>query len=134
MIFNEIVKLIFLALGALICALFMSLFVTVPEYGHPVDFENWPEEAKRIALEHRHEPISEEQWRRIDKVLVNSGERDGVSILFLADVRNSWYWFLIFPIVSLGVVYKRAKGSMFIYLSVLFGPCILLLVLATLKS
>jgi hypothetical protein len=95
---------------ALVAAVLVEL-VSGPKYGHRINTEALPTEAKAILAERPGVPISSEQWRRLDMVMAKHGGWPGGGEVFAASVRHSWYWFAAFPLLALFLLHRRAALS-----------------------
>jgi hypothetical protein len=127
---KSLTKVVILAVSALLLAALFSEFVTFPSLGHRVDIEKLPPEAQLILNEHPGEPISAEQWKRLDKVMSSSVGWPSSLDIFWSSVRSSWYWFLLFPVLGLVVLYLRWKEVSLLHAVVVFAPSISFLLLA----
>lgn len=107
-------------------AVALAEFVSGSAHGYGIDTAALPEEARAILAERPLEPISTEQWRRLDKVMTQHGGWPGGQDLFAASVRHSWYWFIVLPAVAFGLIRRRARLSLPVAAS-LAGPSLLVL-------
>ena len=69
-----------------------------------VNTEAWPPTAQSILVERPGDPLSAEQWVRIERLLrAHGGESQG-SHVFAAQVRHSWPLYVVFPLLALVLV------------------------------
>ena len=78
-----------------------------PIAGHLINTNAWPPEAQAILLEKPGAPISSDQWKRIRVTLNKYNAVTPMAHLFAADVRSSWYVFLISPLLALVLLRRR---------------------------
>jgi hypothetical protein len=97
--------------------------------GTRVNTESWPASAKSILAERPGEPISIEQWRRIETALAKSGDNAGASHLVTAEVRKGWPVVLLAALLALVCVRWQLKAqSLGAALSALLPSALLLVV------
>ena len=61
--------------------------------------------AQAILTETPGTPITSDQWKRIDRVLKESGRaNDGQRPYWSMTVRASWWWFLLLPLLAVAVL------------------------------
>ncbi len=76
--------------------------------GHRVRFDELPPEAQAIAKEQHPNPISPQQWKRIDEVMErHTGWPKGTDLLQLT-IRKSWQLFALLPAIA--VLLLRWRG------------------------
>jgi hypothetical protein len=110
-------------------ATFLAEFATHPAFWHRINTATLPAEARSILSEHPGEPISPEQWRRLDGVMARNGGWPGGEELLGASVRHSWYWFLVLP-VSLAALLRWRRRLSAPGIALLVAPSLLLLAYA----
>jgi hypothetical protein len=81
-----------LGLAVLVLSIVVSFFAHTG--GVRVNTEAWPPSARAILLEQPGQPISAEQWRRIDKELAAHGGNAKLTHLLAGEVRQTWFVFL----------------------------------------
>lgn len=108
---------------ALIAALFLAEFVTYPEFGFKVDSSKWSEEAKSIRYEAYPQPMTQEQWRRLNKVLARDGQLETMWVLTRKSTLYSWYWYLLVPLGFLFLLRWRFKTISIPLGIAVFAPC-----------
>ena len=106
--------------------LFCDLVTVAPDYR--TNTANLPPEAVAILNEHSGDRISEEQWRRLDIVMARNGGWPQVSDLSWAAVRDSWYWFVIFPSAGLAILAVVRKRMSMADILGIFAPSVATLV------
>jgi hypothetical protein len=127
-------RILFAGLCALLISLVFSEFVTYPTMGFKIDITAMPVEAQVILNETKGTPRTAEQWRRVEKVLHEQGWSDKRELFFRGPL-NSWYWYLLFPIIIAVVLRRRWKTLTSSEFLLLCGPCsIFLLVCSALVS
>jgi hypothetical protein len=129
MIFPRLRSVLFAGLCALLMALGFSEFVTYPTMGFKVDVATMPLEAQAILNESKGTPRTEEQWRRVEKVLHEQGWSDGRELFFRGSL-HSWYWYLVFPIIASIVLRRRWKILKSSEFFLLCGPSAIFLIVA----
>jgi hypothetical protein len=127
--FRRAVNVLIAGLCALLVALVFSEFVTYPAIGFRVDITKMPAEAQAILNESKGTPRTAEQWRRVEKVLYEHGWSDKRELFFRGPL-NSWYWYLVFPIIASVVLRGRWKILTRNEFFLLCSPCVILLIIA----
>lgn len=92
---------------ALVISLILCLLVTDPN-GHKFDVSTMPVEARQIMDESPGTPITQEQWKRIRKILNQKSWSSGNN-LFALDVLASWYWLIVAPAIVLVILRRKWK-------------------------
>jgi hypothetical protein len=84
-----------------VIAFLLAELVSFPSTGHRIDTAKWPVEAQDILREKPGVPVTPEQWKRIDKVLLqHGGLNHGQQPNWAQTVRASWWWFVALPVVA----------------------------------
>jgi hypothetical protein len=125
--FKRSVKVFFAGLCALLIALVFSELVTYPKSGFKLDITKMPLEAQAILSESNIEPISSDQWRRVDRVLHEQGWSDSSELFYRAQL-HSWYWYILFPILAGIILRKRWKSLRLSDYFLLSSPCSVFLI------
>ncbi|MBQ0962009.1 hypothetical protein KAK06_23940 [Ideonella sp. 4Y11] len=94
-----VVKAVFLGLAVLLLSTIVSFLTRTG--GIRVNTEAWPPSARTILLERPGQPITIEQWRRIDKELSSHKGSANPSHLLAGEVRHSWFVFFGLAIAAL---------------------------------
>lgn len=102
--------------------------------GVRVNTDAWPAEARAILTERPGEAITIQQWRRIDKALVEAGNNASPSHLVAAEIRRGWLVVLLASCLALICVrywlkYKSAGAAL-----AAVAPSALLMLLAAVHS
>jgi len=85
-------------------AIAAAVLITGPSLGHRIDTNALPPQANAILAEQPGTPISTDQWRRLDKVMLQHGGWPDGNQLLVESIRRSWYWFVLLPLAAIGVV------------------------------
>lgn len=101
-----LLKATLLGLAALLSSVILAFLMYSD--GVRMNTDAWPPHAKSILMEQPNEPISADQWRRIDHALRAHGGNARASHVFAGEVRNSWPLYLLFPGLALLLV-RRLK-------------------------
>jgi len=102
---RKLVYAFFFGIASLLAAVVISFFLN--SQGHLINTNAWPPEAQAILLEKPGAPISSDQWKRIRVTLNKYNAVTPMAHLFAADVRSSWYVFLISPLLALVLLRRR---------------------------
>lgn len=127
---KRLAKVITMGFIAVFAAALLCELTTSPSSGHRIDLGKLPPEAQAILKEQPGMPISVDQWNRLDKVVARSGGWPSGAKVFLASVRQSWYWFVILPLLGLGILFIRWKEVTILHVSIIFSPSLGFLLLA----
>lgn len=127
--FRRTVGVLIAGLCALLVALAFSELVTYPAMGFRVDITKMPAEAQAILNESKGAPRTAEQWRRVEKVLYEHGWSDRRELFFRGPL-NSWYWYLVSPIIASFVLRRRWKTLTRSEFFLLCSPCAVFLIIA----
>jgi hypothetical protein len=119
-----------------ITVLFVSIIAAffLRQDGVKINTDAWPPSAKSILIEQPNEPLTKDQWKRINQALKSNGNDGRGSHLFAAEIRSAWFIYLPLPLIALFVVrYMRLKRP--IAASILaITPNLLLLIWAFLRT
>jgi hypothetical protein len=102
---------LFVGLLLATAATLLAVLVTDPPLGHKIDIKALPVQAQAVLNENPREPISPEQWERLDRIMKQHGGWPSGSRLTLASVRSSWYWFLVLPLLFIAGTYLATRSS-----------------------
>lgn len=96
---------------SVLIAFLLAELVTFPSNGHRIDTSKWPTEAQSVLRETPGNPVSPDQWRRINQVLQKHGNMNyGQRPYWAQTVRESWWWFIALPLLATFLVsVKRGK-------------------------
>lgn len=97
-----VLKALALGVGVLILGTLVSFFAHTG--GVRVHTEAWPPSARAILSEQPGQPISVEQWRRIDKELAAHAGNAKPTHLLAGEVRQTWFVFLGLALAALLLV------------------------------
>ncbi len=123
-----LVRSLVLGVAAAIAAL---IFATLSSgSGVRLNTDAWPPSAKAILIEQPGQPISIEQWRRIETALDDAGNNSTPSHLIAAEVRRTWPVVLVAAAIALFIARWFIKPITFAATSVLLAPSALLLAAA----
>jgi hypothetical protein len=126
--------------AALITGLLLALLagviaeVTLGSQGHRVQFDELPLEAQAIAKEQHPNPISPQQWKRIDEVMERHGGWPNGSDLLQVTFREAWPLFALFPAIAVLLLRWRGVALSFSKSVALVAPCALALAWAWLTQ
>ncbi|WP_425258487.1 hypothetical protein ACPOLB_23575 [Rubrivivax sp. RP6-9] len=118
------------ALG-IVAAIAALIFATLSSgSGVKLNTDAWPTSARAILIEQPGQPISIEQWRRIEKALDLAGNNSKSSHLVAAEVRKVWPAVLFAAFVALLCARWFIKPQTLATTSALLAPNALLLAAA----
>ena len=98
--------------------------------GVKLNTEAWPTSARAILVEKPGQPISVEQWRRIERALQDAGNNSESSHLVAAEVRKSWPVVLLAAVIALLGARWFMKPQTVVTTGALLAPSALLLAAA----
>lgn len=128
--FSPQIVTLFMGIAVLVMAITAAELITGPSLGHQIDTNALPPQAMAILAEELGTPVSTEQWRRIDKVMLQHGGWPEGSQLLVKSIRRSWYWFILLPFAAIGAV-RLKQGKLTIPVAALLAsPSLLTLAYA----
>jgi len=129
---RQLVYAIFVGIASLLAAVIISFFLN--SQGHQINTNAWPTEAQAILLETPGTSISPDQWKRIRVTLNKHNAATPMAHLFAADVRSSWYLFLLSPLLALALVRRRWAFDTIPVVLAVAAPCWLVLITCALST
>jgi hypothetical protein len=117
-----------LVLGSLLAFVGLLLSVlTFGSQGHRLDFDQLPAQAQAILMERYRDsahpdPISSDQWSRVEKVMQAQGGWSSERDLTLLTVRKGWPFFLLLPAVTLIILRIKRRPISFPIAILLWVP------------
>jgi hypothetical protein len=92
--------------------------------GHRIDFDKLPPEVRSIAMENHPNPISSEQWQRMDQAMARHEGWPTSLELAVASIRKVLPLFLLLPALALiGFLVCKQRFSL-LSVALLFMPCV----------
>lgn len=119
-----------MGLVSMAIAVVLCEFVSLPDEGHVIKFEDLPASVQAISKERPGFSINDEQWRRINKEMEKSGGWPSNRQIFRETVRVGWYWFFLLPVLCLFLMHFRSGKIAAAEGALVFAPGFCLLLLA----
>ena len=117
--------------GIVLCLLALVIAeATFGAQGHQIEFRKLPPEVRAIAMERHPNPVSAEQWKRMDKAMERHGGWPDIDTLFAATQRKAWPLFVAFPAVALIVLQLLKRTVPLLSAILLFLPSLIVVSLA----
>jgi len=117
---SPLIVALFIGIAVLGVAIAAAELLSVSRQSHRIDANVLPPQAKAILAEQTGTPISTEQWRRLDKVMLQHGGWPEGSQLLVASIRRSWYWFVLLPLAAIGTV-RLKQGKLTVQVAALLA-------------
>jgi hypothetical protein len=127
-----LIKALVLSVAVLIAGAAVTFFAY--SGGVSVNTEAWPPTAKAILAERPGQPISSDQWRRIEHELQTHGGNAAPTHLLAGEVRQTWPAYVALPLFALLLLRRLRPLSPITAGLIVVAPSLLLVLAAFLHT
>jgi hypothetical protein len=130
--FLSLLKPLLIGIAVLLISIIAAFFLM--QDGVKINTDTWPPSAKSILIEKPNEPLTNEQWKRINQALKSNGNDGQGGHLFAAEIRSAWFIYLPLPLIAVFMVRNWRLKSPIAASILVVTPNLLLLIWAFLLT